>query len=63
MVAKGIVKHISHISVLLLIYNGEKFIKGRYIPLYLSSKGKFLLHIYSSVCLTYKSYKCFATYI
>ena len=55
MVAKGIVKHISHISVLLLIYNGEKFIKGRYIPLYLSSKGKFLLHIYNSVCLTYKS--------
>ena len=28
MVAKGIVKHISHISILILIYNGEKFIKG-----------------------------------
>ena len=28
MVAKGIVKQISHISILILIYNGEKFIKG-----------------------------------
>ena len=28
MVAKGIVKHISHISILILIYNGEKFIEG-----------------------------------
>ena len=29
MITKGIVKHISHISVLVLIYNDEKFIKGR----------------------------------
>ena len=40
MIAKGIIKHISHISVLLLIYNGEKFIRRKITPLLSLFEGK-----------------------